>query len=101
MLVCEYSYLTERIYALDSDSSIQNINPDKVVCGIRQTKKLIASNMAKYVFIAIDADAHIFNEINELCKRAGVKTDISYTKEQLGALCRLEVACAVASLEKE
>ena len=86
---------------MDSDSNISKINLENIVCGIRQTKKLIAKNMAECVFIAIDADAHIFNEMNELCKRSGIKTDISHTKQELGDLFKLEVACAVASLEKE
>ena len=37
----------------------------------------------------------IVREIKELCFETGVKLDDAHTKSQLGALCGIEVDCAV------
>ena len=46
-------------------------------------------------YVASDAEEKIIREIKELCFENGVKLDDAHTKSQLGALCGIEVDCAV------
>ena len=71
-----------------------------VVAGFNQSKKCIRSGRAKQVYVAFDADNRIYSEIASLCEGFGVLLDTSKTKSELGALCGIEVDCAVCAFLK-
>ena len=68
--------------------------------GFNQSKKLIKSGRAKMAYLALDADGGIVSETTYLCESFGVILDTSMTKAELGALCGLEVDCAVCVIRK-
>ena len=70
------------------------------VAGFNQSKKCIRSGRAEHVYVAFDADSRILSEIISLCERFGVTLDRSKTKSELGALCGIEVDCAVCAFLK-
>lgn len=65
------------------------------VAGLNKSKKMIRNGNARLVYVASDAEEKIIREIKELCFEYGVKLDDAHTKSQLGALCGIEVDCAV------
>ena len=67
------------------------------VAGYNQSKKCIRNGRAKHVYVAFDAESHIFTEIMSLCERFDVMLDTTKTKKELGALCGIEVDCAVCA----
>ncbi len=65
------------------------------VAGLNKSKKMIRNGNVKLAYVASDAEEKIIREIKELCFENGVKLDDAHTKSQLGALCGIEVDCAV------
>ncbi len=70
-------------------------NGPAIVAGFNQFKKLIRDRRVKIVYLALDADPSLAGEVCDLCASAGVTPDRGHTKDELGALCELEVGCAV------
>jgi ribosomal protein L7Ae-like RNA K-turn-binding protein len=52
------------------------------------------------VYVATDAEDKIVSEISGLCESFGVILDTSKSKEELGALCGIEVDCATCAFLK-
>ncbi|SHK31622.1 LSU ribosomal protein L7AE [Anaerobranca californiensis DSM 14826] len=69
--------------------------------GFKQTKKAIEKGKAKLVFLAKDADDHIFNPLLELCQQKGVVYEIVDTMEQLGKASGIQVGAAAAAVIEE
>lgn len=70
------------------------------VAGFNQTKKCIRRGEADFVYVAYDADERIISEISLLCRDSAVILDTSKSKSELGALCGIEVDCAVCAFLK-
>ena len=75
-----------------SDSTVP---PDVMVAGVAQSKKHIKSGTAKKAYVAYDADKKIRDTITDMCRDAGIEADSTYSLEQLGRMCGIEVNCAV------
>lgn len=71
-----------------------------VVAGFNQSKKLIKGGNAKTAFVAADAESKIVSAITDLCRECDVELDTAHTKSELGALCGIEVDCAVCVVLK-
>ncbi|MBR6530072.1 MAG: ribosomal L7Ae/L30e/S12e/Gadd45 family protein [Clostridia bacterium] len=72
-----------------------------IVAGFNQFKKLVRSNRAKVVYLALDADPSLIKEVCDLCASAKIPPDRGHTKAELGKLCDLEVGCGVCVVPKE
>ena len=72
-----------------------------IVAGFNQFKKLVRSNRAKVVYLALDADPSLIREVCDLCASAKITPDRGHTKAELGVLCALEVGCGVCVVPKE
>ena len=70
------------------------------VAGWNQTQKCIRRGNARCVYVATDAEDKIVSEISGLCESFGVILDMSKSKEELGALCGIEVDCATCAFLK-
>ena len=70
------------------------------VAGFNQSKKLIRQGKVKLAYLACDAQGAIVSEFSYLCESFDVKLDTSKSKEELGALCGLEVDCAACVIVK-
>lgn len=73
----------------------QELSAVKKIVGLNQTKKAIASGSAKTVFIASDSDGVFAEKIKKLCETSDVAFDESYTMDELGKICKIDVGCAV------
>ena len=70
------------------------------VAGFNQSKKQIKKGNAKLAYLASDAQGALVSEFSFLCESFGVKLDTSKSKEELGALCGLDVDCAACVILK-
>ncbi|MBQ0125347.1 MAG: ribosomal L7Ae/L30e/S12e/Gadd45 family protein [Clostridiales bacterium] len=75
--------------------------PDNVlVAGVTQSKKLIKSSSVKIAYVASDAEQKITGMMADICREFNVELDNSYTLEQLGRMCGIDVNCAACVLLK-
>ena len=70
------------------------------VAGFNQSGKCIRRGQAKRVYVAADAEDRMVSEVSNLCEDFGVILDTSKSKSELGALCGIEVDCAVCAFLK-
>jgi len=73
----------------------------KKTVGTKQTVKAIEKGLAKTVFVAEDADAHITNPIVSLSNEKGIPIVYADTMKNLGKACGIEVGCASAAVLEE
>ena len=100
-MMCIYSKkrkhnFDERIF---DSMSIKNYAP-AFVAGFNQSRKCIRRGMAQCVYVAADADDRLISEISALCESFDVILDKTRSKSELGALCGIEVDCAVCAFLK-
>lgn len=70
------------------------------VAGLKQSLKMINSEKAKKVYLAADADFYISSKISDACAQTGTDIEVSFSKSELGKLCRIEVDAAVVAVLK-
>lgn len=73
---------------------------DGKAVGLNQTKKLLKAGLAETVYIAVDADGHIREEIKAMCRAGNVKVDETQNMSALGRECGIDVDCAVYAVSK-
>ncbi len=69
--------------------------------GIKQTKKAVEKGEAKLVFLAKDAEQHIFNPLLTLCQQMKVPYELVDTMTELGKSCGIQVGAAAAAILEE
>ena len=82
---------------MDPDSN----NAEILAVGLNTSKKLIKSGGCIKVLLANDCSPYIREEILALAAERGVTTDVSFSMEELGAKCGIEVGCAVCVIRAE
>ena len=68
------------------------------VIGIKQTKKAIIASTAKTVYLSLDADPDLRDEITSLCEGKGVSVIEVDSMEKLGTACGIQVGAACAAI---
>ena len=71
---------------------------EKVVVGIKQSRKAVVGGAAEIAYIARNADPMITEPFEALCEEHGVKVIYADTMEELGHACGINVGAAVAVL---
>lgn len=71
-------------------------NSNKVI-GIKQVTKTVQKNLAKEVFIALDAEDKVTVPLRELCAAQAVEIVEVATMLELGRACGIEVGSATAA----
>ena len=66
--------------------------------GLKASKKAIAANRAKTIYIASDADSFIIEDVSELCRENGIEVVMAQSMKVLGLACGIQVGAAVAVL---
>lgn len=69
----------------------------KRVVGKNQSVRAIRGGQASLVYLAHDADPSLLSFIRELCEQHGVRCDSTNSLHQLGAVCGIDVGCAVCA----
>ena len=77
---------------------LQKLNSNSYVAGLKQSLKAIQSGKASKVLLASDADYFLSSKVSDACLANKVPVIGSYTKSQLGKMCRLDVDTAVVAL---
>lgn len=69
----------------------------KLVVGVKQLRKALASGRARQVFLAENADPAITAPIEELCQKNHVSYAWVRSMQDLGRACGIEVGAAAAA----
>lgn len=77
---------------------IKKLSPASYVVGLKQSLKVISAKKAKKVFLASDADFYISSKVSDACADNGVDIEVSYTMEELGKMCKIDVGAAVVAI---
>ena len=71
---------------------------ERIVAGTRQVLREITQGRARRVYIALDAQERILNEVRAAAEKASVPVEEISDMATLGRRCHIQVACAVAVL---
>lgn len=72
----------------------------QLIIGTKQTMKAIKNSEVTEVFIAIDADEHIVNNIIAAANKHGIPYVEVDSKKALGKACGIEVAATVVAIKQ-
>jgi large subunit ribosomal protein L7A len=70
----------------------------KKTVGTKQTLKAVEKGLARYVYVAKDAEAHIVAPLLELCASRGTPYEYAESMRELGRACGIQVGAAAASI---
>ena len=70
------------------------------VVGVRQTLRAVREGNAEMVFLAMDADARMRQQVEREASANGAPLQLVSTMEELSALCRMDVPSAAAAVLK-
>ncbi len=79
---------------------LTDLNTDNKVVGTKETIKAIKDNRATHVFVAMDVDQEIKDQILEVIERKDITIEYIDCKLKLGRACGIDVATASAALLK-
>ena len=77
---------------------VPDISTQKVVVGMKQLKKAVASRRAAYVYLAKNADPVILDPLEDLCRQQNIHITWVPTMAELGSACGIEVGAAAAAV---
>ena len=77
-----------------------DISKKKKVMGKKQTIRAIVRDEASMVLISKDADAHVIDEVIEMCKEKNIEIVYFNTMRDLGKTCEISVNAAAAAVLK-
>lgn len=70
----------------------------KRIVGTKQTSKAVEKGEAQVVYIALDSEKNIIENLEELCKSQSVEIVYVDSMTELGELCGIEVGAASAAI---
>lgn len=70
------------------------------VVGVRQTLRALREEDAEAVFLAMDADPRLRQQVEKEAEANGVPVRLVATMEELADLCRVDVPSAAAAVRK-
>lgn len=73
----------------------------KRAVGTRETTKAVQKGLARVVFIAKDAEAHVTEPLLSLCREKGIEVIMVDSMRELGRACGIEVSSASAAILEE
>ncbi len=77
--------------------NLAKLRQNRVVVGKKQLKKALDRGIAKWVFLAENADPAITEPLEALCREKGVGFTWVSTMKDLGSACGIEVGAAAAA----
>jgi len=79
---------------------ISKLRTHKKVVGAKQVKRALSSSNTLMVFIAMDAERKVVDEIREISKLKDVQVCEVENMKSLGKACGIDINAAVAALLK-
>lgn len=77
-----------------------NIPKEKILVGVKQTKKALKENQAQKIVVASDVQSHVISPILELCSHDNVLVEYAESMEKLGKAVKIDVGAAVVTILK-
>ena len=78
--------------------SLEELHRHKVIVGAKQLRKALQKGIARYVYLAENADPAITEPIEELCRQKEVEYSWVASMADLGRACGIEVGAAAAAV---
>lgn len=75
-------------------------NQTKIIVGVKQSTKALATDRARVVFVANDADPLIIQKVIELANDKQIEIVYAESMKELGRACNIDVGAATAVIEK-
>ena len=76
---------------------LPDLGRSKVVVGSKQLRKALQNGRARCVFLAENADPHITEPIEQMCREKTVPVNWVSSMAELGRACGIEVGAAAAA----
>ncbi|NPV26986.1 MAG: 50S ribosomal protein L7Ae-like protein [Firmicutes bacterium] len=73
----------------------------KKTIGTKQTQKAVEKGIAKVVYLAQDAEAHVTKPLLQLCQEKSIPVVFIDTMAVLGKACGIDVGSASAAIVEE
>lgn len=70
----------------------------KKTVGTKQTLKAVEKGLARQVYVARDAEAHVIAPLMELCAKRGTPCEYAESMRELGRACGIQVGAAAAGI---
>lgn len=80
---------------------MSNLIEGKKIVGAKQTLKIVKSDMALSVYVAMDAESRITKPVIEACKQYNVDVIYIETMQKLGTMVSIDVGAAIACVLKK
>ncbi len=77
-----------------------NRGSSSLIAGSNQVKKAVMQEAVSLVYVACDAETSLRVSVLEMCRKNSIPTDESKTAGELGAMCGIDVKCAVCGLKR-
>lgn len=77
-----------------------NLTEDPFIVGAKQLRKALNAGRVKAVWLAKNADPAVTEPLVAQCESCGIAYDLTYTMQELGKLCGIEVGAAAAASVK-
>ncbi len=72
-----------------------------MVVGVKQTRRCLRLGQAARVFLALDADPHLTEELARECLLQGVPVIAQYTMAQLGQAAGIQVGASALTVRRD
>ena len=81
--------------------SLPDLSQKKVLVGAKQLKKALKKGIARYVYLAENADPSVTEPIEALCRSYSIQYAWVSSMRDLGSACGIEVGAAAAAVVEE
>ena len=79
---------------------LSDIKDAVIRVGVKQSKKAVEDGEALKAYIAEDADPHLTEPFQALCKEKGVSVEVVMSMEKLGRVAGIDVGAAIVVILK-
>ena len=77
---------------------LSTIPKDKLIIGLKQTKKAVLAGQVKELYIAENCDPMISEPLQEVAQNAGAQVIYVSTMKELGTMCSISVGASCAAV---
>ena len=79
---------------------LSTIPKDKLIIGLKQTKKAVTAGLVQKLYLAENCDPMISEPLQEAAQKAGVQVLYVATMKELGSMCAINVGASCAAVLK-
>jgi len=87
----------ERLMSYEKLTHVQS----RIIIGMKQTLRAMKNGEVSEVYIAMDADQHLTQQVVMLAEQLGITCHHVDSKKKLGMVCGVEVSTSTVAIRKE